>query len=172
MNLFAHPMAGMAAAGAIGFAMASHAWGLWLGAVTGAAEASQKRFADVAPQAEPKAAAPVGLKLVVSKPAVAKAPVAARKVVAKAAEPTKAVSAVMVRPAALAKPAAADDLKALSGIGPKLEKVLNGLGIWTYGQISALNAAEIAWLDAEFGFAGRIDRDGWVEQAKALQQSK
>lgn len=172
MNLFAHPMAGMAAAGAIGFAMASHAWGLWLGAVTGAAEASQKRFADVAPQAEPKAAAPVGLKLVVSKPAVAKAPVAARKVVAKAAEPTKAVSAAMVRPTAMAKPVAADDLKALSGIGPKLEKVLNGLGIWTYGQISALNAAEIAWLDAEFGFAGRIDRDGWVEQAKALQQSK
>ncbi len=66
------------------------------------------------------------------------------------------------------KPAQPDDLKAIGGIGPKLEKVLNELGIWTYGQVAALQPAELAWLDDHLGFAGRIGRDDWVGQAKAL----
>ena len=36
------------------------------------------------------------------------------------------------QPKAMDRPAKPADLKAISGIGPKLEKVLNGLGIWTY----------------------------------------
>ena len=80
-----------------------------------------------------------------------------------------AVAAEGVRqPEALVRPAVSDDLKAISGIGPKLEQVLNGLGIWTYGQISAWTADEIAWVENHLGFAGRVGRDGWQEQAAKL----
>src|SRR5690606_24951148 len=51
------------------------------------------------------------------------------------------------RPAPQAKPASPDDLKAISGIGPKLEKVLNDLGVWTYAQIASWTPAEIGWVD-------------------------
>ncbi|PWW04334.1 putative flap endonuclease-1-like 5' DNA nuclease [Hoeflea marina] len=69
------------------------------------------------------------------------------------------------RPAEMERPETPDDLKAISGIGPKLEQVLNSLGIWTYAQVAAWKEAEIAWLDDYLQFKGRIDRDGWVEQA-------
>mgnify|MGYP002621725517 CR=1 FL=1 len=90
-------------------------------------------------------------------------------------ERVKAVEAapapVSAQPAAIARPARPDDLKAISGIGPKLEKTLNGLGIWTYAQIAALGTAEIAWLDEKLGFAGRIGRDDWTGQAGRLAGS-
>lgn len=73
-----------------------------------------------------------------------------------------------VKPKALAKPAKADDLKLISGVGPKLESVLNGLGIWTFAQIAAWTPAEVAWVDDFLQFKGRIDRDSWLAQAKTL----
>ena len=42
VNLFAHPVAGAAAMSALGVGLASHAFGLWVGALTGAAEVSQR----------------------------------------------------------------------------------------------------------------------------------
>jgi len=72
------------------------------------------------------------------------------------------------RPAALDRPEQPDDLKAISGIGPKLEQVLNGMGIWTYAQIAGWDGAETAWLGDALGFRGRIERDGWVAQAAKL----
>ncbi|MBK8562979.1 MAG: hypothetical protein IPN76_06415 [Saprospiraceae bacterium] len=64
-----------------------------------------------------------------------------------------------------------DDLTAIKGIGSFLEKKLNGLGIYTYGQISHLDANLIDKLTTaiEF-FPGRIERDDWVGQAKQLVQ--
>ena len=62
--------------------------------------------------------------------------------------------------------------KAISGIGPKLEQVLNGLGIWTYAQIAGWTPAEIAWVDDRLGFTGRIGRDDWIGQAAALGGGK
>ncbi len=62
----------------------------------------------------------------------------------------------------------ADDLKRLKGVGPKLEGMLNGLGFWHFDQIAAWGPEEIAWVDDNLSFKGRIERDGWVEQAKAL----
>jgi len=70
------------------------------------------------------------------------------------------------------RPQVVDDLKAISGIGPKLEQVLNGLGIWTYGQIAGWTAAETAWIEDRVGFAGRIGRDDWGGQAVALGATK
>jgi NADH-quinone oxidoreductase subunit E len=72
------------------------------------------------------------------------------------------------RPAAVDKPAAPDDLKLISGVGPKIEATLNGLGIFTYAQIVAWNAEQRAWVDSYLNFKGRIDRDEWVKQADAL----
>ncbi|MEM1284192.1 MAG: NADH:quinone oxidoreductase [Pseudomonadota bacterium] len=62
----------------------------------------------------------------------------------------------------------ADDLKKISGVGPKLETVLNDLGIYHFDQIAAWKAAEIAWVDDYLRFKGRIKRDGWINQAKTL----
>jgi NADH-quinone oxidoreductase subunit E len=72
------------------------------------------------------------------------------------------------RPAAIDKPEKPDDLKLISGVGPKLEQVLNGLGVWTFAQIAGWTAEEIAWVDDYLAFAGRIGRDEWLKQARAL----
>jgi len=62
----------------------------------------------------------------------------------------------------------ADDLKLLKGVGPKLEQTLNDLGVFHFDQIAKWTDAEIAWVDARLKFKGRIERDGWIEQAKSL----
>ena len=72
------------------------------------------------------------------------------------------------QPRRMQKPARPDDLKRISGVGPKLESVLNGLGIWTHKQIAAWTAEEIAWLDDYLQFKGRIVRDDWIGQAARL----
>jgi NADH-quinone oxidoreductase subunit E len=75
------------------------------------------------------------------------------------------------KPAVKAKPVArgkADDLKLIAGIGPKLEQVLNAKGIRNFAEIAAWTDEEIARLDAELGFNGRIGRDDWTGQAKIL----
>ena len=67
----------------------------------------------------------------------------------------------------------ADDLKLIKGVGPKLEGVLNDIGIYHFDQIAAWTAAEVAWADQNLvGFKGRVSRDGWVEQAKLLSEGK
>ncbi|NGO50519.1 NADH-quinone oxidoreductase subunit E [Allomesorhizobium camelthorni] len=72
------------------------------------------------------------------------------------------------RPAGIEKPAAVDDLKLISGVGPKIEATLHSLGIYTFGQIAAWKKAEREWVDGYLNFKGRIERDDWVRQAKAL----
>ncbi len=65
-------------------------------------------------------------------------------------------------------PAEADDLKMISGIGPKIEKILHDLGIYTFAQIAAWGPEEIKWVDQRLKFKGRIIREDWVAQADAL----
>lgn len=63
----------------------------------------------------------------------------------------------------------ADDLKQIRGIGPKLEKLLNEVGVWHFDQIASWKAKDIAHVDEMLvGFRGRITRDEWVRQAKVL----
>ncbi|MDA7946613.1 MAG: 30S ribosomal protein S2 [Hyphomicrobiaceae bacterium] len=62
----------------------------------------------------------------------------------------------------------ADDLKALTGVGPVLEKSLNDFGIFHYRQIGGLKKAEISEIDEALNLKGRIERDDWVKQAKEL----
>ncbi|MEQ8698237.1 MAG: polyhydroxyalkanoate depolymerase, partial [Bauldia litoralis] len=64
--------------------------------------------------------------------------------------------------------APADRLQDISGIGPKIEKLLNGEGITTFADIAALKAADVRKLEAKLSFPGRIAREKWIAQARAL----
>ena len=80
-----------------------------------------------------------------------------------------------VRPANLltqARDGKADDLKKISGVGPKLEDLLHDNGVFHFDQIAAWNAEEIAYMDDQLSFKGRIARDNWIEQAAALASAK
>ena len=66
-----------------------------------------------------------------------------------------------------------DDLKLIVGVGPVLERMLHQLGITTYRQIARWTERDIDEFDAKLPeFPGRIRRDAWVTQARALHQSK
>ncbi len=101
----------------------------------------------------------------VSGVAVAAAAKPAKKAPAKKAEPKKAAAKAAEAPAATA---GADDLKKLSGVGPALEKKLHAAGVTTFAQIASWGADEIAEFDEKLSFKGRIEREGWVDQAKDL----
>ena len=64
--------------------------------------------------------------------------------------------------------AGGDDLKVLSGVGPALEKKLHDAGITSYAQIAAWSDADVEKFGDLLSFKGRIEREGWVEQAKDL----
>lgn len=62
-----------------------------------------------------------------------------------------------------------NDLKLISGIGPVLEGKLNSVGICSYRQIMALTDAEIERIESEvIHSSGRVHREDWIRQAKAL----
>lgn len=185
--LMAHPAAAFAAAAAIGFGFTSQIAGAFFGALQGAVEATNRQAVapveekpvaknDGAGEAKPVKASPAAKPAVVKK--VEPKPTAVKAAPAKVPAKTKAKIAV-VAPVE-AKPAAAparsrkvavktDDLKRISGIGPKLEQVLNGRGILRVADIAAWSDADVERIDGELGFDGRIRRDDWVGQAKALQ---
>ena len=67
---------------------------------------------------------------------------------------------------------APDDLKKIKGIGPKFEGDLNSKGIYYFRQIGAWKAADIKMVEGVIdSFPGRIKRDEWVKQGKALAKS-
>lgn len=85
-----------------------------------------------------------------------------------AAPAKKAPANKAAKAEAPAAEAGADDLKKLSGVGPALEKKLHAAGVTSFAQIAAWGEAEIADFDEKLSFKGRIEREGWVEQAKEL----
>lgn len=101
------------------------------------------------PKSDPKSAA--------SKPAAktAAAPVATGK---------------PVRPKGLpgARDGKPDKLQMISGVGPKLEKTLHGLGYFHFDQIAAWGKDQVDWVDEHLRYKGRIERDEWIAQAKLL----
>jgi len=105
----------------------------------------------MAVKAKPKSAAK-------AKPA-AKAPAEAPAPVAASTAPALLTEARGGKP---------DDLKRIKGVGPKLEGILHELGVFHYDQIAGWTEADIAWVDERLKFKSRIEREGWIEQAKAL----
>ena len=66
-----------------------------------------------------------------------------------------------------------DDLKLIVGVGPVLERMLHSLGVATFRQIAHWTERDVAEFDAKLPeFPGRIVRDQWVTQARALHESK
>ena len=150
----------------------------------------------VAPAAPPPPAAPVSAAPPPAAPVVAAPPPAAPPAPVAPAAPAKAAVEAAPLPAAalqVAKKVAAkktpaarkedgspellakarggkpDDLKLIWGAGPKLEKMLNTMGVWHFDQIAAWSRAELTWVDDRLqGFKGRAQRDEWIKQAKKL----
>jgi len=101
----------------------------------------------------------------------AEAPKTKAETKAKAAAKTEAKPAKTETKSEAKKPAKAaggDDLKQLSGVGPALEKKLHEAGVTTFAQIAAWTEADVAEMDEKLSFKGRIEREGWIEQAKEL----
>ncbi len=183
--LVAQSTAAMAAATAVGMSIAGQFAGAFFGALQGALEAqnrmtgSPERAAEAPrepkPEPEPEQSAKASV------PETAKAPTSKRRSLAREAvrsaakQPTKMreakpASDARTRKSAVRKPkvTTADDLKQIAGIGPKLEKVLNGQGISSISQIAAWTDADVAKFDEALGLDGRIRRDDWVGQARKL----
>lgn len=78
--------------------------------------------------------------------------------------------AVGKRPAGLAgaRGGVADDLKRIKGIGKVNEGRLNELGVFHFDQIAGWSREEIRWVGTYLAFPGRIDREGWKQQAAVL----
>lgn len=134
-----------------------------------------KAWADV-PEAKKKATkaiplAPVEKPLKAKPASVAKAAAKPAKAAAKAAPAAPAAKPTLEsadRPKGMERPTKIDDLKLISGVGPKIERILHDLGIFKFDQVAGWNKAERDWVDGYLSFSGRIDRDEWVKQAKAL----
>ena len=83
-------------------------------------------------------------------------------------EPQPAPEPVAADTPVAADPAGADDLTLLKGVGPALERKLHENGVTSFAQIAAWTPEDVAAMDDKLSFKGRIDRDGWIEQAKIL----
>ncbi len=105
----------------------------------------------------------------IKNPSIAEGSLGEKPAVQSIETPKKAVSLEdKNRPAAIEKPAVTDDLKMIAGVGPRIETILHELGIHTFAQVAAWKKAEREWVDSYLNFKGRIERDEWIKQAKAL----
>ena len=86
-----------------------------------------------------------------------------------AAAPVQAVTPAAAGFEPMARPAdGGDDLRQISGVGPKIESLLHEAGVWSYSQIAAFTPEDVAAFDDRLKFRGRIEREDWIGQAKAL----
>lgn len=130
-----------------------------------------------APVAEPAPKKPAAKKAAPAAKAPAETKTPAKKTAPKSAAKPKAAAKPARKPVAAdgkpellskARTSGADDLKLISGVGPKLEATLNELGVYHYDQVASWRKKEIEWVDARLRFKGRIERDDWIAQAKIL----
>ncbi len=98
----------------------------------------------------------------------AKAKPAAKKA-AKKAEPKQDAAP---KAASKTTSSAADDLKRLSGVGPALEKKLLDAGVTSFAQIAAWTDKDVEEFGEKLSFKGRIEREGWIDQAKELAKGE
>lgn len=64
----------------------------------------------------------------------------------------------------------ADDLKRIKGVGPVIERKLNGRGVRHFRQIAQWTREDVEDIDKDLKFRGRIDREDWIGQAKLLAE--
>jgi len=64
-----------------------------------------------------------------------------------------------------------DNLKAIKGVGPAIEKTLNEMGIFRYQQIADMSEYDIDRIAKRLkGFRSRIYREDWIGQARDLRE--
>ena len=63
---------------------------------------------------------------------------------------------------------APDDMSKLHGVGPQVVQKLNDAGVFHYWQLAAMKPEDVTKLDSDLKLGGRIDRDGWIQQAREL----
>jgi len=61
-----------------------------------------------------------------------------------------------------------DDLTRIAGVDEATVQRLQGLGVWTFCQIAAWTADHARWVEAYLAAPGRVERESWREQARAL----
>ena len=72
-----------------------------------------------------------------------------------------------------ARPSGPDNLRAIRGIGPAIERTLHGLDITTYRQIAALEGPELERVRGALqDFRARVEREDWPGQARELHRAK
>lgn len=69
-------------------------------------------------------------------------------------------------------PAEVDDLEVISGVGPVLAEKLNSIGVYRFEQIANWTERNVQEFDELLSFKGRIEREDWITQAKALHEEK
>lgn len=181
--LMANPAIMMAAATAYGIRMTGQWASLFLNAMQDQADRASAQAAEVeaaeaqpvtepvkAKAVEPEVVAPVVVEAQQSGPLSAAPTVdeVIEKRARKAAKVAKVRKSAEKAAVAKAPVSAGDDLKRISGIGPKLANVLTGHGVVTFAQLAEMNEAALAALDAELGLEGRILRDDWAGQARKI----
>lgn len=91
---------------------------------------------------------------------------------AAAMEPTPRILAAVAQAAASLVQddagAESDDLRQIKGIGPKIADSLDRLGVQRLEQIAAWTPADVARVNEQLRFKGRIEREEWISQAKSL----
>ena len=66
----------------------------------------------------------------------------------------------------------ADELGLIGGVADKTEETLHKHGIFHFWQVAAMSDADIANVEKELKFPGRIKREEWQEQASELMAGK
>ncbi|QJB70731.1 hypothetical protein HF685_07355 [Parasphingorhabdus halotolerans] len=154
----------------------------WAWAASGRDDSVSERFdandglLEKAGEAFPSTAEPVAPAPTPDAPAAAAAVAVPKPAPAPAPRPRKKpVVAEVVTPPPAGKPKIAaavgepDNLRLIKGVGPKLDALLNNLGVTRFDQIATWTAEDIAEVDQYLeSFSGRITRDAWIDQAKYL----
>ncbi|MEO0695782.1 MAG: hypothetical protein AAFY84_06760 [Pseudomonadota bacterium] len=84
--------------------------------------------------------------------------------------PVSAEVSASPRPAAAVGPA--EDLTQIIGLDATTQTRLHAVGVTTLAQIAQLTDESTRWLDGQLGDEGRIDREGWIGQARNLLQGE
>jgi NADH-quinone oxidoreductase subunit E len=125
-------------------------------AATGAAAAAAVAAVAAAPRPAPKPVATPAPAAPAAKPAAAPMPAVST------GKPSRP------KGLAAARGGKGDDLQIISGVGPKLEKTLHGLGFFHFDQIAVWTRDQVMWVDDHLNFKGRIEREEWIPQCKLL----
>ena len=73
---------------------------------------------------------------------------------------------------AAARASGDDDLTAIKGVGPAIQKQLHDMDIKSFEQIANFSQADMDRVSEELSFPGRIEREDWVGQAKQLARTR